>query len=205
MTIDPQPFMSIAEPIQEWPATIPISTEQYRAMVERGDFEKVVGQVELIHGRIVHMNPQGPQHCDPIDCLTEWSIHRSLGSFTIRVEKPIQIPDRYSCPEPDVSWVTRRRYADRHPIPDEVHLLIEVSYSSSNFDGTEKLQLYASAKIGEYWRVDVPLQAVFIHRAPVDVNYTSVERFDKGQTIHPLCMPEASLDIASLFAEQPAS
>ena len=202
MTIESQPTMMIAEPAQEWPVTLPISIEQYEVMVERGDFDKIVGQVELMNGRIVQMNPQGPKHCDPIDYLTEWSIRQSNGDFTIRIEKPIRIPDRHSCPEPDVTWVTRRRYIDRHPVSEEVYLLIEVSYSSVKFDRTEKQQLYAASKISEYWRVDVPSQAVFVHREPIDSDYTSIQRFDKGQTIHPLCLPLASLDIASLFVDQ---
>lgn len=191
----------IAEPIQEWPVTLPISIEQYEAMVERGDFAQYVGQIELMNGRIVHMNPQGPRHCDPVDFLTEWSIRQSGDNFTIRIEKPIRVPDRHSCPEPDVVWVTRRRYVDRHPMPEEVHLLIEVSYSSGDFDRTEKQQLYVASNICEYWQVDVPLQAVLVHRDPVDANYTSTQRFDKGTTIHPLCMPKASLDVSSLFAD----
>ena len=59
MTIDPEPTMMIAEPIQEWPVTIPISIEQYASLVDRGDFDRIIGQVELINGRIVHMNPAG--------------------------------------------------------------------------------------------------------------------------------------------------
>ena len=80
------------------PVTLPITVEQYEALVARGDFERISGQVELIFGRIVRTNPQGPQHADPIDWLTEWSIEQAERQFTIRVEKPIIIPDHHSRP-----------------------------------------------------------------------------------------------------------
>ncbi|KAA1261397.1 hypothetical protein LF1_39440 [Rubripirellula obstinata] len=69
-----------------------------------------------------------------------------------------------SCPEPDIAWVTRRRYHDEHPSPDDIHLLIEVSHTRSRFDRTEKLQLYAESGVGEYWQVDVPGRMVTVHR-----------------------------------------
>jgi Uma2 family endonuclease len=108
------------------------------------------------------MDPQGPQHSDPIDFLMEWSVLNAMGRFTIRAEKPIRIPDNNSCPEPDLAWVTRRRYVEQHPNPQDVHLLIEVSFSSSLFDRTEKQQLYASAGIQEYWIVDPSMSTVMI-------------------------------------------
>ena len=60
-----------------WPSTLPITLDQYESLVERGDFERFLVQVELIHGRIVHLNPQGPKHSDPVDMLMEWSIEQT--------------------------------------------------------------------------------------------------------------------------------
>jgi Uma2 family endonuclease len=85
------------------PTTLPLTTEQYEKLVELGTFEGQTGQIELINGRIVRMNPQGPQHSDPIDFLTEWSFRNATDRFTIRAEKPIRIPDNNSCAEPDLA------------------------------------------------------------------------------------------------------
>lgn len=100
-----------------FPKTLPLTTEQFEKLVELATFEKMNGQIELINGRIVRMNPQGPEHSDPIDFLTEWCVLNAVGQFTIRVEKSIRIPLENSCPEPDLAWVTRRRYVDQHPNP----------------------------------------------------------------------------------------
>jgi Uma2 family endonuclease len=182
-----------------WPTTIPLTVKQYETLVERGDFDAFVGQIELIRGRIVHMNPQGPQHSDPIDFLNEWSFEQTKRRFTIRIEKPLLIPNVNSCPEPDIAWVTRRRYADRHPLPDEVQLLIEVSYSSVDFDRTEKLSLYAEAGIPEYWQVDVPSRSVIVYREPDETSYRSIVTFACVARVSPICLPDAVLEVNSMF------
>ena len=184
-----------------WPTTIPLTVKQYESLVERGDFDVFTGQVELIRGRIVHMNPQGPQHSDPVDFLTEWSIEQSRRRFTIRTEKPIVIPSVNSSPEPDIAWVTRRRYSDRHPLPNEVQLLIEVSYSSADFDRMEKLSLYAEAGIQEYWQVDVPARCVNVYRDPTESRYRNAVTFATGNRVSPICLPEAGLEISALFPQ----
>ena len=184
-----------------WPTTIPLTVKQYETLVERGDFDAFAGQVELIRGRIVHMNPQGPQHSDPIDFLSEGSFEQTRRQFTIRIEKPLLVPNANSCPESDIARVTRRRYADRHPLPDEVQLLIEVSYSSVDFDRTEKLGLYAEAGIQEDWQVDVPSRSVIVYCEPAEASYRSVLTFASGTRVTPLCLPDAELEVSALFPQ----
>ena len=181
------------------PTTLPITTEQYETLVDAGAFDGTQGQIELIHGRIVHMNPQGPEHSDPIDVLNEWSVISVQQRFTIRVEKPLRIPSQQSCPEPDIAWVTRRRYHDQHPGSEDIHLLIEVSKTSSRFDRTEKRQLYAEAKIAEYWQVDVPGRVITVYRDPSRGDFQTVQSFDDSATVGPVCLPESTLVIAELF------
>lgn len=182
------------------PTTIPLTTEQYEKLVEMGTFEETTGQIELINGRLVRMNPQGPEHSDPIDFLTEWSVTNARGQFTIRVEKPIRIPEQNSSPEPDLVWASRRRYATQHPNPLDVHLLIEVSFSSSQFDTTEKLQLYAISQIVEYWQVDVQRRVITVYRLPQNGAYTSATSFDESMSLSPRCSPDSILYVKDLFA-----
>jgi len=191
--------LSSNQPASVQPVTLPLTTEQYETLVNAGAFEDTNGQIELIHGRIVRLNPQGPEHADPIDVLNEWSIENVQRRYTVRVEKPIRIPEHLSSPEPDIAWVTRGRYQQRHPGPEDVHLLIEVSHTSSRFDRTEKLQLYAQAKIAEYWQVDLPSRIVTVHRQPQGELFRFVQSFDESQSICPLCLPAAELVIATLF------
>lgn len=180
--------------------TLPITLDQYRLLVEHDTFVDHRGQVELIYGRIVKMNPQGPMHSDPIDEIQDWSHEVAASQFRIRTEKSIEIPNLNSSPEPDIAWVTRRRYGDRHPLPGDIHLLVEVSYSSQTFDRGEKQRLYAEAGIAEYWIVDVPARQVVVMRSPVGTDYGQVTTHDADETIAPECLSTAKLAISRLFA-----
>jgi len=197
-TIDSIGNNEIPEPATH-PVTLPVTVAQYRVLVDSGAFQHHQGQVELIYGRIVEMNPQGPQHADPIDELNEWSVGNAKAKFRVRIEKPIEIVDHHSSPEPDVAWVTRRRYQDRHPTPEDIHLLTEVSYSSQSFDRAEKLRLYAQSGIAEYWIVDVPAQAVEVFIDPHESEYRSSTRHGITETIAPRCHAGAQLRISRLF------
>ncbi|QDV40255.1 hypothetical protein Enr13x_00610 [Stieleria neptunia] len=191
-------------PTRSAPVTLPITIGQYETLVASEAFEDTVGQTELIRGRMVHMNPQGPEHADPIDFLSEWSFERVDRRFTVRIEKPILLAEQNSCPEPDIVWATRRRYQERHPNPNEIHLLIEVSKSSVRFDRTEKMELYAEAAIPEYWQIDITGRTVTVHRDPQDNRYRSIQTYEMSAAIEPLCLPDAKLQIASLFVPDEA-
>lgn len=192
MSIDIQPAI---------PETLPISLDQYRLLVDQGAFDRQTGQIELIHGRIVRMNPQGPIHSDPVDELAEWSHEVASSHFRIRIEKPIELLGFSSSPEPDVAWVTRRRYSDRHPTADDIALLIEVSVSSKPFDRGEKRQLYAEAGVREYWIVDVVDQTVEKLTMPTATGFQQVRKFSMTESIAANCLPDAAFAISRLFSD----
>ncbi len=191
-----------ADHILAVPQMLPITTLQFATLVDQGAFDDLTGQIELINGRIVRMNPQGPSHSDPIDELAQWSFQQAGDKFRIRIEKPIQIDNLRSTPEPDLAWVTRRRYADRHPTPEDISLLIEVSFSSQAFDRGEKLQLYALAGIVEYWLVSVPDQTIEVFTSPHGSSYQKSQMLRVGDEVSPGCLPTAILPIARLFSNQ---
>ncbi|MFQ4146181.1 Uma2 family endonuclease [Chlorogloeopsis sp. ULAP02] len=55
-------------------------------------------------------------------------------------------------PEADivVVCIDPNEYSDRHPSPNEILLLIEVSYSNLEIDCSEKVPVYARANISDY-------------------------------------------------------
>jgi Uma2 family endonuclease len=181
------------------PTTLPLTLENYQTLIRAGAFIDSRGRIELINGRLVQMNPQGPQHSEPIDVLEEWSHDVVQKKFRIRIEKPLDIPSNQSCPEPNVAWVKRGSYFDRHPVGEEVYLLIEVSDSSAHFDRTEKRDLYANASIGEYWIVDIAGRRVEVYRDPVEGQYRQSSTHSESETLSPLCLPEAKIALSGLF------
>jgi len=182
------------------PQTVPITVKQYRLLVEHDTFADRRGQVELIFGKIVETHQQGPQDADPIDELGQWS-HQAVNNFRIRIEKPIEIPDLNSSPEPDVVWATKRRYSDRHPLPEEIHLLIEVSGTSKQFDRGEKRRLYAEAGISEYWIVDIASRRAEVLTQPDGTEFKQAKTHGVDDSIAPTCLPSAVLPVARLFSD----
>ncbi len=76
--------------------------------------------------------------------------------WDLREEKPVRIPD-FDEPEPDLAVVsgTRDDYADHHPGPGDIGLLVEVAESSLAWDRGAKLAAFARAGVSVYWIVNL--------------------------------------------------
>ena len=175
--------------------------EQYERMVEAGAFDGRLRQhVEFIRGEIREMNPIGSFHAQVLSDLTDWSYDVTpRKEIAIRVQTTLRIPLQNSAPEPDLIWVRRRRYAQKHPEPSDVLLLIEVSESTLAEDRTEKLELYAEAGVQEYWIANLIDWTIEVYRQPSGQSYSWSKVFGAGTSVAPLSLPTASLAIDDLF------
>ncbi len=181
-----------------------LTVPEYDLMVESGAFDPLDRRIELIFGELHSMNPAGPIHDDYIGFLNHWSIENtSRKAVSVRVQSGLSLPDLDSRPEPDVLWVKPRRYLDRHPQSQDVLLLIEVSDSSIQYDRVLKSELYARARILEFWVVDVMDRCIHVHREPTEGGYSQVASYGVGSRIAPNCQPEANLLLSDLFAPDP--
>jgi Uma2 family endonuclease len=160
-----------------------ITLAEYHKMAEVGILTEDE-RIELLHGQIIPMSPVGSKHSTCVKRLNRL-FSRSVGDRAIiSVQDPIQIPEQ-SEPEPDVAllYPPLTTYETRHPLPDEVMLVIEVSDSSLLKDHTIKLPLYASAGMPEVWLIDLPQQQVEVYTKPQDDIYTLRRLVRKGETI----------------------
>jgi Uma2 family endonuclease len=98
----------------------------------------------------------------------------------VRVQLAIAVADPTSEPEPDLVLLrsTIRDFADRHPGPADIALVIEVADTSIEFDRGVKSRLYARAGIQEYWIVDIPGRRTIVCRRPDGDEYGSVVMYD---------------------------
>ena len=170
-------------------------------MIAAGVFDPAEAHpLELIGGDLHVMSPIGDRHADAVAYLTRWSGQHADASRTlVWVQNPLAIPGSESAPQPDLAWVTLRRYADRRPLPEEVSLLIEVADTSLEFDTTVKAALYAAAGIADYWVVDLVSRGVIVFREPASGGYESRSTHRGKQLVRPLALPEAALSPAELF------
>jgi hypothetical protein len=104
-----------------------------------------------------------------------------------RKEEPVRIPNRRSEPEPDVSVVRGSvdDYATRHPDPEDVALVVEVTHSSlakdralARIDAGEGIPAYSIVNVpGRRRSIRDPLAAVHDHaRRPVRGHGTEYQK-----------------------------
>ena len=146
------------------------------------------------------MSPIGNDHYLVVGRLTDWCYDNwQRKPFMIRVQAPLLIPPNNSAPEPDIAVVTRKRYT-RHPLPEDVQLLVEISDSSVATDIGDKLSLYAEGDIKDYWVVNIPSRVIHVYHSPRDGAYQDVATYRGEEPITSLVNPTAIATAAGIFS-----
>lgn len=115
---------------------------------------------------------------------------------------PSSVPRRaaaleFSEPEPDLLVAPPGDYDTHHP--SQAQLVIEVSETSLAKDRGQKLGLYASCAVPEYWVVNLPERCIEMYTGPVPGAYAQVERFERGQSIRLLAFPDVTVAVADVL------
>lgn len=181
------------------------SLDEYHWLIEHGFFQEDE-RVELIEGVLNQMSPKGRRHAA---CLTRMlrMFNSLLGhQACVRAQDPITLPASNSEPEPDLVVAQKRQddYADHHPLPADVLLIVEIAHSSLAYDRRIKIPLYASAGIGEYWLVNLRDNQIEVYRDPFTPeegapNYRQHSKFLADDSIQPAQFPECAIAVADLL------
>ena len=165
------------------------TVDEYYRMAEAGVFPEEEN-VELLDGHLYVMSPIGSEHAACVDRLNRVFVRGVGENAIVRVQSPIVLTPT-SEPEPDVTLLKPRTgdYADRHPRPEEVLLVVEVADTSLDFDQETKLPLYARAEIPEYWVVALRDKQVHVFRAPEGEQYTTHETYDPDDEVAARTLP----------------
>ena len=157
-------------------------------------------RVELLNGEIIDMSPIGPFHGGLVNRLVRLFTKNSKSRWIVSAQNPLRLDD-HSEPEPDVTLLKPAAddYTSRHPRPDDVFLLIEVSDTTLDYDRTEKLPAYGRAGVAEVWIVNLNETLIEIYREPHFTGYGSKTIVRAGDTIAPLAFPDAVVDVAELL------
>lgn len=175
------------------------SVADYYQMAEMGILARDE-RVELIEGEIIRMSPIGSRHAACVDCLSDL-IRDQLGrSVIVRVQNPVRL-DEFSEPEPDISVLRRRSdyYRRRHPLPEDVLLIVEVSDTTFEFDRDVKLPLYAQAGIPEVWLVHLDKNVIEVHSQPVNGSYKTVRRCKRRQDVVSATISKLTLGVNAIL------
>lgn len=157
---------------------------------------------ELIEGELIQRMGKNQPHVRTLALLCAW-LRSAFGDLFISQESPIDVSpgdNPTSEPEPDAIVLDKTIQAFvNKPRPENVRLVAEVSDSSLFFDLNVKANLYARARIQEYWVVDINARRLIIHRDPMDGRYQTITPHASTETVSPLAAPAAQLQIASIF------
>lgn len=153
--------------------TYSFSIESYQKMADLGIIKPDV-RVELIEGKIITRSAMRSPHAACVRRLAD--ILRTLLGQNVMIseEKAISLGNN-SAPEPDIAVVKFRDdyYEDRHPQPEDIFLLVEVSLTTQKYDRDVKIPLYASFNIPEVWIVDLEEQVIEVYEQPKGKEYRS--------------------------------
>jgi hypothetical protein len=191
-TIDGDTLMSTITPTQ--PIILPMGgrTAPQLADVYRMDideFERITDlldaeRLELIDGLIVERGAMDPPHV-----LCSEKLRRKLdrllpARWFVREDKPVQVHRAYE-PLPDLAVVQGYpdTYANRHPTPADVAMLIEISDSTLTKDRGEKQVNYARGNISGYWIVNLIDRQVEVYTGPRSDGYSSCSIYKSGQVV----------------------
>ncbi|MBC7805144.1 MAG: Uma2 family endonuclease [Akkermansiaceae bacterium] len=157
-------------------------------------------QWELIDGDLWRRDELNPPHAFTTRKIGRLMRRLFEPTFLVQEEKPIHLAEN-SEPMPDVCVVADRddEYASRHPVSEEVRLLIEVADATGIKDTGEKADLYAQAGIADYWVVLVNRRQINVYRAPENGEYSSPRELRDGDTISPLAAPDVSIAVSDLL------
>jgi Uma2 family endonuclease len=175
------------------------SVDEYHRMIAAGILTSC-DRVELLEGHIIEMVPQEPAHASTTSSFGNDFVVLFAGKAWVRQQLPITIAPN-SEPEPDIAVVRidPNRYRHRHPIPEDVYLLIEVSDSTLNYDRDRKAKVYARANVLEYWVVDVNQKQLLVFQQPQGDTYQVEQVLGVDDAIAPVAFPDVVVELVSLL------
>jgi len=172
-----------------------MSSQVARRLFTTGEFHRMGDtgilnagdRVELVEGEILRMSPIGSRHAACVRRLTALFGRRLGNRASVSVQNPVVL-GRHSEVQPDIAILRPRAdaYAERHPGPAEILLIVEVVDTSGDYDRGTKLPLYARARVPEVWVVDLPTETIEVHRAPALRAYRDRKQMTRGERVSPL-------------------
>jgi len=175
------------------------TVKEYYRMAETGVL-RPDARVELLDGRILDMSPIGPFHGGVAKFLNRLFSAAARGRWVTAVQDPVRLDDNTE-PQPDLALLKPAPdfYRRRHPKPEDVFLLIEVSDTTLDLDREEKLPAYGRAGIPEVWIVNLNDETIEVHREPHFTGYGSKTVLQAGGQASPAAFPDVSVDVAELL------
>ena len=180
------------------PQRAKLSIKDFLLLDRSGAFDRYA-KTELIDGTIIVVNAQYSDHFTVKNLLYRRiadacdALGRGLEAWS---EGSIGIPPR-NVPEPDI-FVTRERPVKGLVRLETVALVIEVATTSLRLDLGDKLKLYATAGIPEYWVADVNGRVIHQMWAPEGEAYAERRETAFGQRVAAVTVEGLAVDTSQI-------
>ncbi|MGF1535295.1 MAG: Uma2 family endonuclease [Elainellaceae cyanobacterium] len=176
--------------------TARLSIQEYHQIVASGALGS--RRIELLNGELIEVSPETPYHANRNNRLFKYLLAQFAGLADVRSAHPITLID--SEPQPDIALaqLPESRYDARHPSPEELYLVLEVSYSTLEYDLGRKREIYAAAGIGDYWVVDLRDRCLHVFGDLVGSGYQRRRELVTGMVSVP-AFPQVQLSVERLI------
>jgi Uma2 family endonuclease len=172
-----------------------------------------LGQLDVFRGRktfllrgIIYIVAQpNPPHDTALGLAGEWLRGVFNEGHHIRIQMGFDVGTEHD-PGPDLAVVpgSIRDYSAR--MPTSAVLIVEVSETSLSMDITGKAEAYATARVPDYWVIDLVKRQIHVFRDPVPLPegleataYRTHLTFGPTDTVSPLAVPTATITVADLL------
>ncbi len=179
------------------------TVKDFHRLGETGIFEG--RRPVLLRGIIREQGMMNPPHAVAIELATD-SFRAFLPvGFRLRAQLPLVLSQETD-PMPDMAIVTgsARDYRTEHPAT--AILVLEISDTTIDTDLTEKAELYATARITDYWVLDLAKRQLHVLRDPAPLPaglgataYRNHKIYGPEDSVAPLAFPEQSIRVGDLL------
>lgn len=109
--------------------------------------------------------------------------------------------DEFSEPEPDIVLAQPpfEKYFDKHPTPDEIFLILEISDSTLSYDRNTKGAAYARAGIRQYLLLNVQDNTLEDYREPGADGFQSKQTRRAGNSFNLVAFSDVSLAVENFL------
>lgn len=176
-----------------------ISVKEYDEMIQHGILT-TEDKVELLNGVIIEKMPKGPKHAAINDLVAEVFREKLRNQAIIRNQNPIVLGD-FSEPEPDLVLVKppREIYFEKHPTPEDIYLIAEISDSTLGRDRFAKGFAYSKSGIKQYLVFNVQDKIIEDYRQPAEDGYQTKQIYKIGEKFNLAAFPDIEINVDDLF------
>lgn len=179
--------------------THPFSVREYDRMTEIGLFDKNE-KIELLNWKLIEINSKGRKHTSAISKIKRVFNKLFVEKAIIRVQNPI-ILDDFSEPEPDIVLARpdENEYTEKHPTPEDILLVMEVSDTTLAYDRDVKSVSYARAGISQYLLLNLTDENIEDYREPAPDGYGFKKTYRRGDVFSLVEFPEIEIKIDEIL------